>query len=243
MAGLDEITVSTRGARRRGTAVAVLHLGPRQHELERSRRRVPVHHRRRPLPDVDRIGQLDDRADRHRRRRGASGGLEDADLHAPRRNGHGLPRRRQGRRQEPDVTTLPKDIGGGRTTANYIGRSVYSADRYLKGSVRDFRIYNRALSAAEVARRSWATRRRSRGVKLDSLEGRPGHRSTEAGTVTLPGQAGHRPDGASSDVRERLDVERLAPLDGCDRPELAAHRHGHGQGGRSRDLDGHGRSR
>jgi Concanavalin A-like lectin/glucanases superfamily/Glycosyl hydrolases family 43 len=48
------------------------------------------------------------------------------------------------------VTITPGSIGGGTTTANYLGRSVYSGDEYLKGQVRDFRIYNRALSAAEV---------------------------------------------------------------------------------------------
>lgn len=48
------------------------------------------------------------------------------------------------------VTITPGSIGGGSTTANYLGRSVYSGDKYLKGQVRDFRIYNRALSAAEV---------------------------------------------------------------------------------------------
>ena len=48
------------------------------------------------------------------------------------------------------VTITPGSIGGGTTTANYLGRSVYSGDRYLKGQVRDFRVYNRALSAAEV---------------------------------------------------------------------------------------------
>ena len=48
------------------------------------------------------------------------------------------------------VTITPGSIGGGSTAANYLGRSVYSGDKYLKGQVRDFRIYNRALSAAEV---------------------------------------------------------------------------------------------
>ena len=48
------------------------------------------------------------------------------------------------------VTITPASIGGGSTSANYLGRSVYSGDKYLKGQVRDFRIYNRALSAAEV---------------------------------------------------------------------------------------------
>ncbi|MDQ1123550.1 family 43 glycosylhydrolase [Microbacterium trichothecenolyticum] len=53
--------------------------------------------------------------------------------------------------QATGVTTKPSAIGGGLTTANYIGRSVYDADRRLAGSVRDFRVYNAALSASEVA--------------------------------------------------------------------------------------------
>lgn len=43
---------------------------------------------------------------------------------------------------------LPKDMG--KTTQNWIGRSQYAADAYYLGSVDDFRIYNRALSAPEV---------------------------------------------------------------------------------------------
>ncbi|GAA4192665.1 hypothetical protein GCM10022219_13330 [Microbacterium oryzae] len=49
------------------------------------------------------------------------------------------------------VTVTPAQIGGGTTTANYLGRSNYSSDRYLAGSLRDFRIYDTALSAADVA--------------------------------------------------------------------------------------------
>ncbi|WP_443217023.1 immunoglobulin-like domain-containing protein [Saccharothrix sp. ALI-22-I] len=52
--------------------------------------------------------------------------------------------------RKTDVTITPAMIGGGTTTANYIGRSNYSGDRYLKGAVRDFRLYNRALTAAEA---------------------------------------------------------------------------------------------
>lgn len=48
------------------------------------------------------------------------------------------------------VTSTPGSIGGGSTSANYIGRSLYSSDRYLKGKIRDFRVYDRALSADEV---------------------------------------------------------------------------------------------
>ncbi|NUS62249.1 MAG: family 43 glycosylhydrolase [Saccharothrix sp.] len=49
-----------------------------------------------------------------------------------------------------DVTITPAMIGGGTTTANHIGRSVYSGDRHLKGAVRDFRLYDRVLTAAEA---------------------------------------------------------------------------------------------
>ncbi|MGW6929177.1 immunoglobulin-like domain-containing protein [Lentzea sp. NPDC054927] len=48
------------------------------------------------------------------------------------------------------VTTTPGAIGDGITTANYLGRSVYPSDRYLKGRVRDFRLYGRTLSAGEA---------------------------------------------------------------------------------------------
>ncbi|MEU9347689.1 LamG domain-containing protein, partial [Streptomyces sp. NPDC048278] len=48
------------------------------------------------------------------------------------------------------VTITPGAIGGGTTTADYIGRSLYSTDLYFKGRMRDFRVYNRALSTSEV---------------------------------------------------------------------------------------------
>ncbi|MFC7597013.1 family 43 glycosylhydrolase [Terrabacter sp. GCM10028922] len=48
------------------------------------------------------------------------------------------------------ITITPGSIGGGTTTANYLGRSVYTADRYLKGQVRDFRVYDRAVTPDEV---------------------------------------------------------------------------------------------
>jgi len=49
-----------------------------------------------------------------------------------------------------NVTIAPGAIGGGWTTANYIGKSLYSSDRYFWGRMRDFRVYNRALSESEV---------------------------------------------------------------------------------------------
>ncbi len=47
-----------------------------------------------------------------------------------------------------ETGTLPSDLGA--TTQNWLGRSQYTADPYFAGSVDEFRIYNRALSAGEV---------------------------------------------------------------------------------------------
>jgi hypothetical protein len=46
------------------------------------------------------------------------------------------------------TTLLPKDLGV--TTQNWLGRSQFTADGFYNGSLDDFRIYNRALSEAEV---------------------------------------------------------------------------------------------
>jgi hypothetical protein len=46
------------------------------------------------------------------------------------------------------TTVLPKDLGS--TTQNWIGRSMWSADPYLNGSVDDLKIFNRALTAGEI---------------------------------------------------------------------------------------------
>ncbi len=46
------------------------------------------------------------------------------------------------------MTLRPSSLGS--TTQNWIGRSEYSADPFLAGAVDDLRIYNRALSPAEV---------------------------------------------------------------------------------------------
>ncbi|KAL0940117.1 Xylosidase/arabinosidase 2 [Colletotrichum truncatum] len=53
-----------------------------------------------------------------------------------------------------DVNIRPSSIGSGSTSANYIGRSVYSGDKLFKGQIREFAIFNRSLSAAEVLSRS-----------------------------------------------------------------------------------------
>ncbi|MEX0153588.1 immunoglobulin-like domain-containing protein [Microbacterium sp. LMI1-1-1.1] len=46
------------------------------------------------------------------------------------------------------VTTTPADLGS--TVLNYLGRSVYAWDPSFQGKLRDFRIYDRALTATEV---------------------------------------------------------------------------------------------
>ena len=50
--------------------------------------------------------------------------------------------------QNTSMTLKPSSLGS--TTQNWIGRSEYSSDPYLDGQIDDFRIYDRALSAAEV---------------------------------------------------------------------------------------------
>jgi hypothetical protein len=47
-----------------------------------------------------------------------------------------------------ETTLLPSDLGV--TDRSWIGRSQWSADAYYRGSIDEFRIYNRALSVAEV---------------------------------------------------------------------------------------------
>ncbi|WP_051807918.1 family 43 glycosylhydrolase [Actinoplanes subtropicus] len=86
------------------------------------------------------------------------------------------------------TTLTPGSIGGGVTTANYIGRSDYTADHYFKGKMRDFRLYNRALSADEVARLG-ANATRVTDVTLDSLKA-PALIDSDAGTIVLPVKAG-----------------------------------------------------
>jgi hypothetical protein len=46
------------------------------------------------------------------------------------------------------MTLRPSDIGN--TTNNWIGRSAWTPDPYWAGFIDDFRVYNRALSAAEI---------------------------------------------------------------------------------------------
>ncbi|MEV8064825.1 family 43 glycosylhydrolase [Streptomyces sp. NPDC085995] len=94
------------------------------------------------------------------------------------------------------VTLRPGDIGGGRTTANRLGRSLYAADRYFKGAMRGFALWNRALSAAEV-RDLPGNRTQITSADLAALKA-PAAIDSSAGTVLLP-------------VKPGTDVRRLAP--------------------------------
>ncbi|GAB3892380.1 family 43 glycosylhydrolase [Kibdelosporangium lantanae] len=98
-----------------------------------------------------------------------------------------------------NVTIKPSDIGGGVTAANYLGRSVYAADRYLTGKMKDVRLYNRVLSGLEVAALP-SNSTAIRSVDLASLK-TPAVIDSGAGTVVLPVQPG-------------TDLRRLAPTFG-----------------------------
>jgi GH43 family beta-xylosidase len=95
------------------------------------------------------------------------------------------------------VTLKPSDIGGGRTTANYLGRSLYNADRYFAGRMKNVRLYNRALPAGQVAALpSNVTMIQS--VTVPQLKV-PAIIDPAAGTVVLP-------------VKPGTDLRRLAPV-------------------------------
>ena len=111
------------------------------------------------------------------------------------------------------VTLEPGDIGEGRTTANYIGRSVYSGDRYLKGKVRDFRLYNRALTTTEV-RDLAADPTALLGVELSSLAV-PAIIDAASSTVTLPVEPGTDLEALDPayDVKAGSSVDDGGPAD------------------------------
>lgn len=100
------------------------------------------------------------------------------------------------------VTIKPSDIGGGITAANYLGRSVYAGDRTFKGKMKDVRLYNRALSGAEVAGLP-SNSTLIRAVELGSLKA-PAIIDAGAGTVVLPVRAG-------TDLRSLSPKFTLAP--------------------------------
>ncbi|MFD5316852.1 family 43 glycosylhydrolase [Streptomyces sp. NPDC127098] len=82
------------------------------------------------------------------------------------------------------MTLRPSDIAGGRTTANYLGRSLYTADHRFTGRMRDVRLHNRALSADEIAALP-GNATAVRAVDLRQLRV-PAVIDTASDTVTLP---------------------------------------------------------
>ncbi|MEE6282535.1 immunoglobulin-like domain-containing protein [Georgenia sp. MJ170] len=71
--------------------------------------------------------------------------------------------------QNTNITITPGDIGDGVTTANYIGRSAYDADGRVDGSIKDFRIYDRALEADEIGALVDANAEASLALDADGL--------------------------------------------------------------------------
>ncbi|WP_425580064.1 family 43 glycosylhydrolase [Streptomyces coeruleoprunus] len=86
------------------------------------------------------------------------------------------------------VTLTPQSIGGGTTTANHLGRSLYTADQYFKGALRDFRIYDRALAPDETA--ALAVRANTEGVAADTAALDLGDTGAVTGDLTLPAASG-----------------------------------------------------
>jgi beta-xylosidase len=82
------------------------------------------------------------------------------------------------------VTITPGSIGGGVTTANYVGRSVYPGDRYFNGKIRDFRVYNRAIGDTEV--QQLAQPIAAQAVAQDSAALDLGDTSAVTANLTLP---------------------------------------------------------
>ncbi|MFL5993861.1 MAG: immunoglobulin-like domain-containing protein, partial [Streptomyces sp.] len=82
------------------------------------------------------------------------------------------------------VTITPGAIGSGATTANYIGKSLYSGDKLFKGRIRDFRVYDRALAASEVEQLSLPVA--GQGVSADKAALSLGDTSAVTADLDLP---------------------------------------------------------
>ena len=100
--------------------------------------------------------------------------------------------------QNTAVTVLPSAIGNGTTTNNVLGESNYAADNTLEGRLRNFRVYDRALSAAEVSAIALTDANR---LASDTEALTLGHLSGVTHDLTLPttGQFGSSIAWASSD--------------------------------------------
>ncbi|QOV39954.1 family 43 glycosylhydrolase [Streptomyces ferrugineus] len=97
------------------------------------------------------------------------------------------------------VSITPGAIGSGTTTANHIGRSVYSGDKLFKGRIRDFRVYDRALAGSEVEQLALPVA--TQGVADDKAALSLGDTSAVTADLDLPktGPAGGSTIGWASD--------------------------------------------
>ncbi|WP_436521173.1 family 43 glycosylhydrolase [Actinoplanes sp. HUAS TT8] len=107
------------------------------------------------------------------------------------------------------IGILPGAIGGGTTTANYFGRSLYTGDRYLKGGMRDVRVYDRALSADEV--NTLATPVNEAAVAADRASLDLGDTGALTADLALPatGANGSKLTWSSSDPAVITDAGRI----------------------------------
>jgi hypothetical protein len=97
------------------------------------------------------------------------------------------------------VSVTPGEIGGGRTTHNYLGRSAYADDASFRGTLRDVRIYDHALPAAELG--AIAEPVAAANAEADASAIDLGDTSAVVGDLDLPtaGPAGSAITWASSD--------------------------------------------
>jgi len=99
-----------------------------------------------------------------------------------------------------NLTTKPSLIGtpDGTSTLNALGRSAYAGDLSFKGRLRDFRIYSRALTAAEAAQSAEDTNTAAAEADRDSLS--LGDTSAVVADLALPatGTAGSTISWSSS---------------------------------------------
>lgn len=112
------------------------------------------------------------------------------------------------------VTITPGSIGGGKTSANYLGKSVYNGDKNLKGRIRDFRIYDRAVTAAEVDQLALPVNKSYVAADTSALD--LGDLSAVVSSINLPtkGAKGSSITWASSDpsvISAEGTVTRPAP--------------------------------
>ena len=151
-----------------------------------------------------------------------------------------LPRRRRRSAQKTGVTITPGDIGDGRTTANYIGRSVYTADKLPQGQgarLPDLQPgpVGRPRSATSPPTPTAHPRRRAR-----QPQGRRRMIDAATGDGHPAGRARHRPDHPGPGVRPWCPARRVDP-DGPADYTSPRDRDGHRGRRRHPHLDGEGR--